>query len=541
MAKNEIDYTGMLPTEPPEGIYDWLEDIGELKSEGIIYRSAYVINPLTGMKEKMAECKCSACGETFYQEYLSAGGCGRSYAPAPFGFTHSQTNEQLISGDCTLCPECGAEVKLLHIGNMKQGKMVDAAYPMSVHMTDGKLCLIGWCIWKKIMRDATACRGAFMYEAYVFDADKATLLKGYDKNFTQLSFRNNWRQLKRCTDEWGGMDSDLIYPWNADILNGTDFENSKLDIYLSSHSKPYPVTYMRLWQKHKNIENLIVQGASRIVSGMLADRNLYYGGIDWKKNRPSAMLGLNKTEFKTAVNDKWGFEDLKFYLEAREYGARIEEMAECKKVGYSYAELLIKRGCSVTKTARYLEKQKEKYPDTKSMVNVRYIVDYWDMVSAEDLKNSDIKYPQNLVRAHDTALRNKEWKEDKKLIGLFKNRYLELERFCYSSDELEIHPAHSEKEMIVEGEILKHCVAGYAKNHAEGKTAIFFIRRSEEPEAPYYTLEFNEKTMSVVQNRGYQNCERTPEVEEFEEKWLEFVRNVIQEENENDKRNRKSA
>lgn len=53
---------------------------------------------------------------------------------------------------------------------------------------------------------------------------------------------------------------------------------------------------------------------------------------------------------------------------------------------------------------------------------------------------------------------------------------------------------------------------------------IFFIRRKEEPEKPYYTLEWHGK---VVQCRGSHNCDMTPEVKAFvqifQEKMTEYA------------------
>ncbi|MDE7376690.1 MAG: PcfJ domain-containing protein, partial [Muribaculaceae bacterium] len=57
-----------------------------------------------------------------------------------------------------------------------------------------------------------------------------------------------------------------------------------------------------------------------------------------------------------------------------------------------------------------------------------------------------------------------------------------------------------------------------------GGTAIFFIRRTVEPGKPYYTLELDEKALTVRQNRGLRNCGKTPEVQAFEEMWLAWVR-----------------
>ena len=120
----------------------------------------------------------------------------------------------------------------------------------------------------------------------------------------------------------------------------------------------------------------------------------------------------------------------------------------------------------------------------------------------------------------------KQEKESAAMQEKFDKRYAELEKFCYSSGGLSIHPARSQKEMITEGKLLDHCIGGYADSHAEGRTSIFFIRRESEPETPFYTLEFDVKSLKVRQNRGYKNCAKTDEVQAFEDEWVEFVKKV---------------
>ena len=64
-------------------------------------------------------------------------------------------------------------------------------------------------------------------------------------------------------------------------------------------------------------------------------------------------------------------------------------------------------------------------------------------------------------------------------------------------------------------------MAGYGEDIAKGITAIFFIRHTWEPKTPYFTLEY--AGGKVKQNRGYQNCARTPEVKAFEKEWLDWI------------------
>ena len=146
--------------------------------------------------------------------------------------------------------------------------------------------------------------------------------------------------------------------------------------------------------------------------------------------------------------------------------------------------------------------------------------------NGDDLTDDKIRYPHKLTSAHDNALALKEEKASVAIQEKFDKRYAELEKYCYSSGGLSIHPARSQQEMIMEGKLLDHCVGGYANSHAEGRTSIFFIRHENEPETPFYTLELDIKALKVRQNRGYKNCARTKEVQAFENEWVEFVKKV---------------
>lgn len=79
------------------------------------------------------------------------------------------------------------------------------------------------------------------------------------------------------------------------------------------------------------------------------------------------------------------------------------------------------------------------------------------------------------------------------------------------------------EELKVEGETLHHCVGTYMGKVRRGETMIFFIRKKEEPDKPYYTLEWRGK---VIQCRGSHNCNMTSEVKAFvqifQEKMMEY-------------------
>jgi hypothetical protein len=106
----------------------------------------------------------------------------------------------------------------------------------------------------------------------------------------------------------------------------------------------------------------------------------------------------------------------------------------------------------------------------------------------------------------------------------FKRRAKELEGYAWERGGILIRPVRSETEMRAEGKSNINCVATYAQSHIDGTTAILVIRRAGKPKTPWYTLELNEKELTVRQNCGKRNCERTDEIREFEKAWLAEMR-----------------
>lgn len=98
-----------------------------------------------------------------------------------------------------------------------------------------------------------------------------------------------------------------------------------------------------------------------------------------------------------------------------------------------------------------------------------------------------------------------------------------LDRYSYSSGKMLIYPASCLEDLLKESDQLHHCVKTYAQEIADGKTAIFFIRNTVDPLQSFFTLELDEETLAVRQNRGRYNCERTDEVRKFEQEWLGWL------------------
>lgn len=95
-------------------------------------------------------------------------------------------------------------------------------------------------------------------------------------------------------------------------------------------------------------------------------------------------------------------------------------------------------------------------------------------------------------------------------------KYKNLE---YSDDEYTVFHPLTGREIIQEGIVLQHCVGSYVSNVVDGKTSIFFIRKVEEKEKPFFTLELKDGVIRQVHGKCNCGTDAVKGLDEFIEKW----------------------
>lgn len=144
-----------------------------------------------------------------------------------------------------------------------------------------------------------------------------------------------------------------------------------------------------------------------------------------------------------------------------------------------------------------------------------------------DFKSESVVFPQNVNQAHQEQIgfqERQKLEEEKKKYKNFAKRLIRLKKkYTFSNDEFLIRPAENAVELLAEGNELHHCVYScYRNRYFGGDTDILFIRKCEEPDKPFYTLEY--KNGHIVQCRTYFNEERTPEITAFLDEWETFIK-----------------
>jgi hypothetical protein len=325
----------------------------------------------------------------------------------------------------------------------------------------------------------------------------------------------------------------MVYPWSADVLIGTTAENSKLDLYQEAGGERL-IAYLGLYLKRPAVENLVMQGMAPLVKDLLdkeCGSGTYHlqGGypqlrewIDWKEKKPTKMLGMNREQLRIFKERNWGVGQLGAIAWTRAQGITAqwpEGIDLIYKYGtYSCGRMLTDQPKELFwKIIRYANQQECGYD---------FLRDYWNMAKQleMDLDDQQVRWPRSLKSAHDKATERYNARKDEIVSAAFAKRVQQLRHLCWEQDGLMIRPCASMAELRNEGKTLHHCVATYDKSYAEAKTAIFFVRRTDEPDKPYYTLELDEENLIVRQNRGLRNCGKTEEVQAFEDAWLNWAK-----------------
>ena len=568
------DLRKLVPREPPEGFLEWAakELYGELDTYGMLYEQEWVedwgLEQLLDeyarpRKRRMVRVECSCCGYRDLYHYGKLSGWNqRGYGfVLPESYAEVEGGTVYGDGENILCPQCGTPVLIRRRAELRgKGYAVTAganAMSAAVVGEDHFLVLTCWVIQRRTFYGGGARLTAIPTEAYVFSATECAQLMGWRNGYSGtagyfIQYTQTWRQPKDWTERWG--QEEHIFGLTPELVAGSCLPHCKLDVYMRERpgAKHYPAPYLRLYQEHHTVEALLLHGLPRVLDDLIeahAGSNLWENNrkgrlelseLDWMQTRPAQMLHLTRDELRLAQKQDWGvlFWDLFRYSKAAGEVLTGQDIENAFYLGDEHVDQLAGRG-PVAKSIRYLLKQcgqwedayapepEDEDPEPDAVIpDVSILLDYWSMEEqlGQDLTDIQVRFPRNLMAAHDEAADQMQKRKEAGRAVLFRIRRRQLSRWSFAADGLLIRPAASQQDLTDEGNHLHHCVGTYGKRHAEGESAIFFIRRKSRPGESYYTLELDEKKLTVRQNRGLRNCPRTPEVQAFEDLWLSWVR-----------------
>lgn len=292
--------------------------------------------------------------------------------------------------------------------------------------------------------------------------------------------------------------------------------------------------YLALYCKYPAVEYLWKMGVYHFLEDkiMRGNNNAFQQAVNLRAKTPGQLLrGLTKQEIRYIADQKPDCRDVVQYHRLREAG-----VISCDKAGWDWSKAIAghetvlerctARGMGHKELRRYIEQQAKKRNIPLNMA----LHDYQDYLSQNiDVLGADAfaLAPHDLQEAHERLSRRLRRAAGKKNLPAFRIRRRELGWMRFARGDILIRPIDSPMELVAEGEQQHNCVAGYEGRHAQGKTAVFVMRRRSAPHKSWHTVELDERSLVIKQIRAAHNMEAEPEAKAFAQAWTAHLRQLV--------------
>jgi len=293
-----------------------------------------------------------------------------------------------------------------------------------------------------------------------------------------------------------------VYPYTLSDLSRHELKETGLREYALRQKKIDPGKYLYLWQTYPVLEQIVKAGLFQLVDDILEYRAT--DAIKRKGRKPTEFLSVTKKEFRRLRDMNGGAKELK-WLQFEKSSGRIikdEEIYWMAKEELEPKDLqFVLDRMSICQVRHYLVKQSEKSGDDISHI-LQVWKDYLSMAGKLrlDVYDSIIYRTSDLQRRHSEAVIQMEEKKkeirrrelEEKYVGFQEQLIALKEKYEFSAGEYQIVAPKSINDILYEGDTLHHCVNktdNYFDRIASKESYILFLRKKENPEVPFYTLE----------------------------------------------------
>lgn len=386
-------------------------------------------------------------------------------------------------------------------------------------------------------------------------------LKDYVREYSRIAIRGTsvkrWTKLQRHRAGWSSMSPveeawavnweidkgqytleavDKLYTENIEReVMGTSLEYARVWQYSIDPHTRCTVKYAICAARYPIMEFLYKGGYTKLVSARVGGLgNAGPSAIRWTGKTVKECFKFPVRWLKVKPSEEWGLDDI----------MRCNELYKANpKAPMDEVDIVAKHDISNLQEYRHLFTYKKVMTYLSKMAPMKdgnathgvgkgligIYADYLKecTILKLDLSDRQVLYPPDLQRAHERTSQMVSYEQDREAAQRFAEQARLLQKWSWQKDDFVIRPAMSADELKREGAALHHCVGGYADKMANGETAIFLVRKHDEPYTPYYTLELRNKR--VIQCRTYSNRTYEAQGEEavkaFIDAWMTEVVN----------------
>ena len=352
-----------------------------------------------------------------------------------------------------------------------------------------------------------------------------------------------WIEGSPCYYAYAGDQAGRVYGKTLSSLGKKELRQTGLVEWIRSHPVTDPEKYLAVWKQIPKMEQIWKAGLSRLTA------ECFHFCDDVQKvvlhpDEPGLIraLGLDSAKFRRLRQLDGDTETLAWLQLEKRTGQRItdEMLRWSKKERISPRDLVfIADRMSLVQIRNYLERQKEYFDGSCRQALITW-QDYLAMAERLHYDTSDeiVYRVRKLRQRHDELVLQSEAGSLEEQASKMAAKYphvnaicVELqEKYAYSDDDYTVLAPQDIFEIIKEGRMLHHCVGNdgagerYYDRMERRESFIMFLRRTEEPNDPYYTLEIEPdgtvRQKRTLFDRQYEDIEQATE---FLIKWQKVI------------------
>ena len=521
-----VDFTGSEKQDINSAVLEWQQYEKHRGETEVIDAAMSLIPDIPKDFEKWAF--TDAVPQYMYYEYGKRIGlctcCGK----------HHELKEQPKYGKEGTCPGCKRKVQ--YRTYKKKGRIHDWKHAALIQKIQGGYVLRFFAL-NQLIEQGTRSYGGMSEKIRITYNEQWNRQAIYSYHRYKTTNKIRWCNGYEYLSAYGGRKEEercRLYPRNLrKILKGSKLEYSGMPEFARTGIEFYQQDFIDKAKEYTGIEKLIKAEFYNLTNSCIS-----YGSrapIDLYQKRVKKVLGLTG-EYYNLIRDKdptW--REYEVTEQCQDVGIRAtwEQIQKMSQYARNFA--IYMRHSTPHKMLKYIEGLKSEGPYAMRNQEVNDYHDYLQLAAGlgYNLDDDWILYPKNLKERHDQLTeeqnerkaeleKESDDKKDRKLKRTIKRKG--WTRYEMEIEQLLIRLPKCAYEIRKEGNAQHHCVATYMDRMVAGETCILFIRKKEEPDKSYYTVEVRDD--EVIQVRGKYNVDPSEDVEEFMKIFKKNLRKV---------------
>lgn len=315
----------------------------------------------------------------------------------------------------------------------------------------------------------------------------------------------------------------VLYEKNLDeALRETIWEYSAIKEYATHKiGFKFPVyLYLEKYKRYPVIEYLVKLKLFKLTDEVISYYYPYYMDdyLNFKGKNLFEVLNIDKIQLAIAQRINAGFAELKVIRETGKANLKLSD----KQILFIADNIRVERIIDISKYTTVHKMFKYVNSQCSKDRSIDYTFSDWQdyirdcNILKYDLKNEFVLFPKNLTKAHEETHKLVEENKNQLFDSMITEMYNDLfELFHWKYKDNVIVIPKSSDDIIREGQLQHHCVGSYVESVAKGRSIILFLRKENEINEPFYTIELDPSKYEIKQCRGKNNESTNKDIDEI--------------------------